>query len=205
MPRDTSTPLPPFNKRRPIIPNGIDLTSYLRKQFSVKKLNDIHLHLWWAGRPDNIRPLHLQKVFKREIVINENIALHLVWFDTTIYIKPLPAYIIDWNFFKDHICSNEDLFQLANGFLKTYTKLIQYPCDLKIAVDAGLVPDTIDWDYWSEFSMTLQSNISDQFNKRYIFGELRLRRLNHVYRFLRMTNFSPKTSVGCYCLWYISL
>jgi len=168
-----------------IIPDG-DLRKYLWKQLSVQRLNDIHLHLWWAGRPDNIRPLHAQKVMKRDIVITENIDLHLIWFDTTIYIKPLPAFIIDWDFFKTNICPDEDLYKLANGFLKTYTKLIQHPSDLKIALDMGLVPNTIKWSFWSEFSTMLQPKIDDfQINKRYTFGELRLRRLNHVYRFLR--------------------
>ena len=169
---------------------GFTLLEYTNKQLSVRKLDSIHLHLWWAGRPGNIRPLHSQKLMKRDIVITENIDLHLIWFDTTYYVKPLPEWLLSWNFYKQELCKEKDLFQAANGFLRTYTKLVRYPCDFRIARDMGLLPGSLEkWEDWSRMVASIRRDgldIADQdMSKRYRYGELRLRRLNvicHVFQ-----------------------
>ncbi|KAI5802109.1 hypothetical protein FPQ18DRAFT_300252 [Pyronema domesticum] len=172
----------------PIIPPNTKLSDYLTKELSVDRINKIHLDLWWAGRPGNIHTLHAQKMMKRDITISENIELHLVWFDSTIFIKPLPAWILDYDFYQKHICSNEKLYLLANGWLVSYTKLVRYPSDFDIAMELKLLPSGMTWDSWCVLSYKLQKELNDdctKVNKRYYYGELRLPRLNHIYRFLR--------------------
>jgi uncharacterized membrane protein len=126
-------------------------------------------------------------MLKREITISERIELHLFWFESIIFIKPLPAWMLDWDFCNAHICTDRDLYELVNGWLRSYTKLIQYPSDFVIAKKLGLLPKRIrTWDEWSDLSIALQMRIDNSIvNKRYYYGELRLRRLNHIYLFLR--------------------
>ncbi|KAA8900662.1 hypothetical protein FN846DRAFT_958498 [Sphaerosporella brunnea] len=163
------------------------LDGYLKKQLSVTKLDKIFQHLWWAGRPGNIRTLHQQVMMKREVLPCENISLHLVWHDTTIYIKPIPAWLLDPEFVAKNITPDKNLWLLANGFLKTYTKLVMYPNDFKIAQEKGLLPEEVDsWKTWSAIAASLNHRIldtDDHVHKRYKYGELRLRRLNHICRF----------------------
>lgn len=162
-----------------------DIRKFLTKELAVDKVNGIHRHLWWAGRPGNNRPLHRQRMMLRNVVITEDPALHMVWFDSTIYIKPLPEYLLDWEFFNTHICSDEILFQLACGFLLSYSKLIFHKSDFKIAIDEGLIPNTIDWASWCSFALEIRNIPLIDVNKRYKYGELRLRRLNHIFNFCR--------------------
>jgi hypothetical protein len=197
------SPTPPFDEKlslpdgnssegipgKPVIPASFrDPLEYLKKELSVDRLDKIFVHLWWAGRPDNNRALHAQAMMKREVVPCENINLHLVWHDTTIYVKPLPVWLLNYDFFKKNISSNSELKKQANGFLKTYTRLVAYPIDFRIAKDNGLLPDEVKtWEQWSAIAKSLVENTinEDDIHRRYKYGELRLRRLNHIYRFWR--------------------
>jgi hypothetical protein len=198
MSRYTIERLPPFSNLlsiylgndvpgHPLIPAGTSRPQYLEKELSVQRLDQIFIHLWWAGRPGNIRGLHAQVMMKREVMPCENVALHLVWHDTTIYIKPLPAWLLNYEFFKKDICTNEKLLPQANGLLRTYTRLVAYPSDFKIAQDKGLLPSEVKtWEQWSALAASLIDGISEKdVHRRYRYGELRLRRLNHVSRFWR--------------------
>lgn len=60
-----------------------------------------------------------------------------------------------------------------------------------IAKELGLLPERIrSWDEWSDLSVELQMRIHHYYtysvndSLRYYYGELRLRRLNHIYLFL---------------------
>ncbi|KAF8536093.1 hypothetical protein BDD12DRAFT_891035 [Trichophaea hybrida] len=170
------------------LPNNVDrdvliVRSYLHKNLNVDILNDLHRHLWWAGRPDNIRPLHQQGALQRTIVVNERSFLHLLWYEGTIYIKPLPAYLLSATFFAEYIEGDEKLWELALGFLRSYTKLIQYPVDLKLAKEKLLVPEDLKWETWSQLAAHFLHVPDKDINKRYYYGELRLARVNHAHRY----------------------
>lgn len=51
----------------------------LYRALHAKDLEMIHKQLWYAGRPGNIRPLHHQRVLRRELILTEDPRLHLVW------------------------------------------------------------------------------------------------------------------------------
>jgi len=167
----------------PILRKDDDVHTFLRRDLEVDRLNKMHKHLWWAGRPYNIRALHQQRVVQRVIVINEKSWMHLLWYEGTIFIKPLPAYLLSVEFFKDHIKEDATLRPLALGFLRSYSKLIQSPVDLKIAQDEQLVPKDLKWDHWAQLAPHFIYLEDTEVNKRYIYGELRLARVNQAYRF----------------------
>jgi len=175
----------------PIVPASP--VEYVRKELLTGRLDGIFLHLWWAGRPGDISPLHAQKVMKRDIVLTENVGLHLVWFDTTYYAKPLPEWLLDWHFHGRVPCGDKELLHAANGFLRTYIRLVQHPSDFHIARELGLLPDCLDsWEDWSGIVASVRElgDIPDMnVSKRYHYGELRLRRLNHIYRVFHRGNY----------------
>lgn len=183
--------------------------AFLIKDLTVSRLNEIHKHLWLAGRGGYVRPLHRQRMMQREIVITEETNLHLVWHETRIYIKPLPKFILQYEFFKKYLCSDKiptvehsslygehstlhqehsSLHATACGLLFSYTQLIRHESDFRMAVDADLIPSElkVTWERWSAFAAEVQLNISNtQVNRRYVYGELRMTRLNLICRFLR--------------------
>lgn len=121
----------------------------------------------------------------RKILITECPTLHLVWYDSTIHIKPIPEYLLDWDFFNEHICTDASLFKLACGFLYSYSKLITHKSDFAIAIEAGLLPHDMEWPAWCLFASYIGNIRPDNINKRYLYGELRLRRLNQIYNVCR--------------------
>jgi hypothetical protein len=69
----------------------------------------------------------------RQIAITERAHLHLLWGDSTIFLKPLPDYLMTYNMWHDLLCREQGLFEDANGFLLSYMWLICHKSDLKIA------------------------------------------------------------------------
>ncbi len=104
--------------------------------------------------------------------------------DDYIFIKPLAPFLLQHAFFTQHIAPNPSLLPSALGFLHTYTKLIHHRTDFSLALELGLLPPTLTWPAWNRFRMDLLTHItqSQQINKRYHYGELRLSRLNTAYR-----------------------
>lgn len=114
-----------------------------------------------------------------------------------MYIKPLPRFLLDRDFFDANLCSTtnmEDeewtLHANACGFLKSYTQLIVHQSDFKIAQEKMLIPEELTWNEWRQYSAEVDKYIYDhkgqlRLNSRYNSGELRIQRLNFVYK-LRM-------------------
>jgi hypothetical protein len=162
--------------------------TFLRRELETPRLNAIHDHLWLAGLPTAARPLHRQRLLGRNVLITENPDEHLVWFETQISIKPLPDYLLCYDYWNEHLCTDENLFQSACGMLLSYAWLICYESDLDIAKDIGLMPKDIKWSSWTMFLGVFLNNINlvtlRNVNKRYNYGELRLSRLNAIYRLM---------------------
>lgn len=165
------------------------LLGFLTRELSVRRLNVIHNHLWLAGRTENIRPLHRQRIIERDIVITEKTELHLVWYKARIYIKPLPSFLLDHAFFATNLCSSNippneksTLYASACGLLLSYTRLIQHPSDFKIALDSGLLPSHLNWETWCTLACEIRRVPLKNVNRRYWYGELRMTRLNMLYR-----------------------
>lgn len=58
--------------------NENSIHRYLEWEMKVPRLNEIHGYLWLAGRPMCARPLHRQAMLGRELVITEQVDLHMV-------------------------------------------------------------------------------------------------------------------------------
>ncbi|KAK6342277.1 hypothetical protein TWF730_001753 [Orbilia blumenaviensis] len=167
---------------------------FLRRELLVPRLDDIQDHLWLVGRPMPPRALHYQVMLSRDIVVTESMDLHLVWADKRIFIKPIPGYLLDPEFWATHLAcpehmdiqqrqNREELARAARGFLFTYTALISHESDFRIALESGLISHKLSWENWKAFSYQFIQNFQySSVSPRFWYGELRLSRLNSIYR-----------------------
>ncbi|KAJ4313193.1 hypothetical protein N0V94_007076 [Neodidymelliopsis sp. IMI 364377] len=92
----------------------------------------------------------------------DSLTLHLVWFEAQLFVKPLPDYLLDYDHWSKHLCSDEELYH--------------HKIDLKIAQEMGLVSADIQWPAWVEFLETFLDNINlitlEDVSTRYKYGEL---------------------------------
>ena len=181
---------------------------YLRSMFSMKELNEIHEHLWFAGRRGHLETIHHHKVLLRTIIPSMLAKLHLVWFHRVIYIMPLPDYMLNASFYSDLICKDPDLYGDIIGFLRSYCLLIQFPIDLTIAKESHLIPDELTWKQWYTLRQTiLRETEASAINKRYEYGELRLHRLDLINRLTcrKLTFFTVHREYQSYFADYLAV
>ena len=175
-----------------------DLRTYLRGDLDVDGLNKVHKHLWFAGLPQPARPLHHQLMIDRKIMITERADLHLLWHDDRLYLKPLPDYLLSYGIWEAALLKDGILSENAKGFLLSYLWLIRQKSDFLIAQGENLVSKDLTWEHWTTFVTAVFSNIvSDSFDgisPRYLYGELRLGRLNLIHRLCSNTR-SPRTLI----------
>jgi hypothetical protein len=77
--------------------------------------------------------------------------LHLLRSSTRLMVKPLPGWILSYDFWVEHICEHRHLHASACKFLLSYMWLIVTPLDLKIAHELSLLPDSVTWYWWRTF------------------------------------------------------
>ncbi|KAH9866518.1 hypothetical protein J1614_008208 [Plenodomus biglobosus] len=162
------------------------IEQFLDDALNLERLNKIHGLLWMAGRPMRARPLHRYKMMSCNVLPTQQMDLHLLKFSNNLMVKPLPEWILSHGFWTRYICSNRDLHRSACGFLLSYVWLITTPMDLKLAHDETLLPSFVTWHWWKDFVTDFYGHVDinslHQVNRRYQFGELRLSRINSIYR-----------------------
>ncbi|CAF9934572.1 hypothetical protein IMSHALPRED_009766 [Imshaugia aleurites] len=182
-----------------------DLRSYVRDDLDVDGLNKVHKHLWFAGLPRCARPLHQQLMIDRKIFITERADLHLLWGDGRLFLKPLPDYLLSYDIWEGTLRKDWDLFENAKGFLLSYLWLIRRKSDFIIAQRENLVNDDLVWEQWTAFSAAIFPKIDpnglEGISPRYLYGELRLTRVNLIYRLCHKTR-NPRTFVYGYHVGY---
>ncbi|KAH7128631.1 hypothetical protein B0J11DRAFT_430894, partial [Dendryphion nanum] len=157
--------------------------------------------LWNALPTPSTRPLSEQITLDRKIVITEDIGLHCVWSDRTIWIKPIPAYLGSWAWWvwvldwggdavgETERTEKEELYRTALGFLKTWGGLVRRRSDWGIARREGLVEgeeDVVTFERFVAFISAFDGVRDSDVSVRWRFGELNLSALNfHSFLFLR--------------------
>ena len=203
----TASLLPPFESRNSlrslndcikVLPTAITcgdlhirpkkaLGEFLQVDLCTPRLDKIYQYLWLAGESIPARPLHRQRVLRREIVLTENIDEHLVEDRAVVFVKPLPEYLLSFDFWNTYLGADRDLHQCACGLLLSYTWIITYRTDLIIAQEAHLLPESLDWTSWKDLIEDIFEHIGTSSNplyvsKRYNYGELWLGHLNTIYK-----------------------
>lgn len=84
-----------------------------------------------------------------------------------------------------------EFYRCACGLLLSYAWLVAYQSDLRIAKKIGLLPEHVEWRAWTTFMGSFLERVNfetlDFVAERYKFGELRLTRLNSLYRFTSLS------------------
>jgi hypothetical protein len=94
-----------------------DIEEYVSHELSLDRFDPIiESHwlwgswIWAAGLPRNARALHRQRMLDRQIVVTEQMDLHLTWYEsdagTKLFIKPLPAWLLSHQFWLDNLCGH---------------------------------------------------------------------------------------------------
>lgn len=171
-----------------------DMKDFLRGDLCAPDLELMAPRLWIMTTPSskNINVLTRQRVKGREIVITEEPRLHLVWIHNRIFIKPLPRYLASHAFWNAYLDANSDklgkdlsdIRKAALGFLRTYTYLVRHETDFKIAQQAHLIPERVEWPAFCRFAAELCRIDDVDVSERYRYGKIRLTRLNLYAPFL---------------------
>lgn len=196
-----------------------ELSEYLRSQLLVPQLDSLAGKLWLVSRmpckkfktfkdypseqmlftqvstprSSHISPLHHQAARgRKDIIVVENPHLHLVWVYDRIFIKPIPRYLLSHAFWRYLGLRHPELYRAAAGFIRSYSYLIRYESDFRLAQsDTLCLIPTDDGDgkpiTYERFALFIASfaQLSDaDVSARYEFGELRLTRLNILTRLL---------------------
>jgi len=153
-----------------------------------------HIYPWvWpfatkAGK--HIDPLHRAVIKKRTIFVAEDPKLHLVWFKDTIYIKPLPDYLLNFSVWRTKL-TDPNMYQAAAGFLRSYSFLIQHESDFVAAQKSNLLPKYVSFLRFQRFIRRFRALRDDEVSPRYHYGQLRLNRLNWVTHASKLATFIP--------------
>jgi hypothetical protein len=187
------------------------LDEFVKFDLSTPRLDKIYKYLWLASIASKsvpARPLHRQRVLRREIVLTENPEEHLVEHRAMIFIKPLPEYLLSFEFWDKHLAADTDIRKSACGLLLSYVWIVAYPSDLRIAQETHLLPKSLSWLAWKAFVQDflehLGPNAAFHTSQRYHHGELWLGDLNKIYK-LSPTTFSLETLHSGFLhapLWY---
>ncbi|KAH0826841.1 hypothetical protein AYO21_04052 [Fonsecaea monophora] len=179
-----------------------DTVTRLRGELSCPVLEELYPLLDFVGRRSslNIDPIHKHLQKGRKIVLTEDPSLHLVWFSDTVYIKPLPHYLLSHSFWKKNLGQGQPHRGEALGFVRSYGRLIQYPSDFELAKEAKLIPSSSPNEYTEGLTYTVFaafirsfSKISDaEVSRRWNFGQLRLSRLHWAVRILQPRSATTK-------------
>ncbi|KAK3344536.1 hypothetical protein B0T25DRAFT_557273 [Lasiosphaeria hispida] len=175
--------------RGQIIRPARELPLFLQSQLEPQKIDRVYGYLWFArDRVLQARPLHRHSVARRYIVLTESPSEHLVSDYSVIFVKPLPEYILSYEFWQNHLSRDPVLHSNACGLLLSYTWLVAYKTDFEIAKEARLLPEGLTWNSWTAIASDLLDYLDASetrlVGRRYLFGELRMSRLNYIYEFL---------------------
>jgi len=155
--------------------------------FDLSRFNAIRKILWLIAVHGAPRSLYYQKFLGRKIVIAEELDLHLVWAKSRIFIKPLPDFLLNHDFWEAYISCEPQLYRAACGLLYSYCGLIRFGHDLQVAQECHLVNPNLDYRAWTEFARTILPNLDPKdphtMDRRFQYGELRLHRLDTLYRY----------------------
>ncbi|TKX23875.1 hypothetical protein C1H76_3813 [Elsinoe australis] len=185
-------PVATRNDKKDVVPtidpnDDIVVVASLKSDLCVQRITNIESWLWVCGRLLPPRALNTQAVLRREIVPSEDVELHMLWTSGKIFIKPLPFYFRSEDFRKYMYNSKEPWSFDGRGLLYSYTALLAHPYDLKLAIDIGLMCPKMEWEEWQDIVTEFMKqhpypDVFQSISPRYHYGELRLSRLDKIYR-----------------------
>ncbi|KEY71971.1 hypothetical protein S7711_07117 [Stachybotrys chartarum IBT 7711] len=166
------------------------IVACLGRELTTPKLDAMLPYLWLVATPrsTHVSSLTNQLVRGREIVVTEDPELHIVWLHSRIFIKPIPPFLFShalWEVYLGpasspsfHSSETDKLRRAALGYMRSYYHLIQHESDYRLAQEVRLIPLEIGFPQFMAFIDHFGSIPDSAVSPRYIYGQLRLTRLN---------------------------
>lgn len=173
-----------------------NVMEFLQQELDLGDLGrDSVLHvLRSACTPTPCNPLHHLSIVSKEIHVTELMDSHLLWSRGTIFIKPLPRYLLLTAFWLKYLscepgcscassqlgnppCTRQRLHSCAVGFLYSYAALVAYEVDFIMAKQMGLLPqdDALTWTKWNRFIRQLRGkHLHYRMHRRFWYGDIQL-------------------------------
>ena len=160
-----------------------DLQQYLQKDLNMNCLRGMEKYLWWASLSHCSVALQEHCFEGCSIVLTEQHGEHEVRKSKTLFVKPLPEYLLSYSVWESHLCKDDILYANAMGLLRSYLLLIRTKSDIIIAHEKSLVPKEITWQQWASFARVALPNCHlESCNPRYWYGLLDEVRLTWIWR-----------------------
>ena len=194
-----------YARRRSEVPHFLDtslpgeIAAFTKEDVSLERLNRIRRFLWFAGNVGGRASCLTEFLeYNRSIKLTNRADMHVVTHSGIVYLKPLPDYLLCHRVWADYICRDLETFQDANVLICSYMYvLILSKSDLRVAQSHGLVNEHISWEQWTSVAREVSRHRSSRvLNLRWIYGELRLARLNWIYRFTHLDIYHRQDSRG---------
>lgn len=164
------------------------LLSYCLDDLDTPKLNQMGEKLWWTGPSPEVVSLTQHTVLDRRIQVTEDPAVHCLWTEGMVYLKPLPSYLTSYAFWEymfeciDDPAETEKRERLkatALGFVRTYAHLIQRRSDFNLACRNDLLPSGgTSFEAFVAFISAFDSVPDKAVSSRWRLGLLQLDALN---------------------------
>lgn len=165
----------------------------------MKRLSQLQKFLWIAGQLKPPHALHHQLALGREIIVTEQMDMHLVSSVDRIFIKPIPHYLFTEKLWstclscrhcRSHLlvvaepCNHRQL-RCVFGLLSSYVSLVTHGSDFIIAKEEGLLPEDLTWQNWASLvkDMNNEYRLAHEYraHERFKYGELSLTRLQFLW------------------------
>ena len=160
-----------------------DLQEYLQEDLDMNCLRGMEKYLWWASLSHYSVALHEHCLEGCSIVLTEQHTEHEVRKSKTLFVKPLPEYLLSYSVWDSYLCKDDRLYANAMGLLRSYLLLIRTKSDIIIAHEKSLVPKEITWQQWASFARVALPNCHlESCNPRYWYGLLDEVRLTWIWR-----------------------
>lgn len=166
-----------------------NIVEYCNLDLDTPSMNNMGEKLWWAGPTPDVVSLSQQAVLERRIQITEDPAVHLLWVEGVLFVKPLPGYLTShafWEFLLDTRNGNMStenrtrLTATCLGFLKTYASLVQRRSDFSLARKHDLLGSFADvsFENFIAFIACFDNVPDDAISSRWRYGLIQLDALN---------------------------
>ena len=160
-----------------------NLKEYLQQDLDMVYVGSIVKYLWWACESLDSLALHEHCIAGRSIVLTEEHGEHEVVKGQTLFVKPLPEYLLSHSIWDSYLCNDDESYANAIGLLRSYLILVRTKSDITIAHENSMIPKEITWQQWALFARaTLPNCHPGSCNPRYWYGLLDEVRLTWIYR-----------------------
>ncbi|KAJ5919130.1 hypothetical protein N7466_010073 [Penicillium verhagenii] len=192
----------------PVDSDQDSINQFLQTELKCPTIDALFPYMYWVAKRSgmHIDALHNNLVKNRKVVVTEDPELHLIWHKNTIWIKPLPLWLLDKEFWDTYLpittATSQEASETharldATGFIRSYTRLIRHESDFLLAQEKHIISkERISFADFQLLTLPFRDKGDDEVSKRYHYGQIRLSRLNWAVRFFQPSSRRYHATLG---------